>query len=196
MKKLKELEIIKEIQPLAFKAQSLEINNPESLKEATSILSRLNKLNDSVDEERSKVLRPLLEATKAERARWKPAEEYYKSAIEAIRLKMTQYQTNLVQENKAKEEAIASRIGEGKGSYKFETAVRKIENLPTIEKETATEEGLVQFREKKQLKVTDITLIPDLYWRINEELILNDLKNGLPVPGVEIEIIQVPVNYR
>lgn len=192
----KDLQIIEEIKPLATEAESIQITDNDSLKEATSLLSRLNKFNDSIEEEKNKVLTPLLEATKQERARWKPAESYYKSGIEAIRSKMAIYQTNLVNSTKSKENLIASRIAPGKGNLTLETAIKKIEALPTIEKETATEEGLVQFREKKQLKITNLSNIPDLYWHVSEDMLLEDLKKGFIIPGAEIEIIQVPVNYR
>jgi hypothetical protein len=192
----KELQIAKKLAPLAEQANTLEITDQSSLKEATSILSQLNKFNDDIDHEESKVLDPLKEAMKAEKARWKPAKDYYKAGIEAIRLKMATYQTNLVNSTKEKEQKIVSRIGQGRGKLTIESAVKQIESIPQIEKETATEEGLVQFRERKQLKVTDLSLIPDYYWQINEDLLLEDLKAGKDIPGAEIEIVQVPVNFR
>ena len=72
----------------------------------------------------------------------------------------------------------------------------KLDALHVPEKEIATDQGLVQFREKKQLKITDLSLIPEEYWHINENEILADLKKDIAVPGAELETIQVPVNYR
>lgn len=188
--------LVKELAPLATQAESLSITNPDSLKVATSLLSRLNKLNDDITEEKEKVTRPLNEALEAERSRWKPAEQYYKTAIEAIRLKMTEYQTNLIHTNKVKEESITSRIAPGKGNLSFETAVKKLEELPTADKTTSTEEGSVTFVEKKILKVTDLSLIPDEYWLINEPLLLEDLKKGLTISGAELDTIFTPRNIR
>lgn len=196
MKKSKELEIIKEIQPLANKAENLEIIDSASLKEVTSLLSRLNKLNDAVDEERSKVLKPLLEATKQERLRWKPAEQYYQTAIEAIRSKMTIYQTQAIKAKQEAEHSIVSRIAPGKGNLSLDTAVKRIESLPTIEKVISTDEGSVTFVETKILKVTDLSIIPEEYWHINEKELLADLKKGMTIPGVELDTIQTLRNTR
>ncbi len=109
---------------------------------------------------------------------------------------MSVYQTEQVRIQKQEADRIASRVGEGKGKLKVETAVKKIAELPVAQKEIATNIGLVQFRETKVLKITDINLIPDRYWIIDEKAILNDLKAGIEVAGAMVETIQTPVNYR
>lgn len=182
--------------PLAEQAETIVISDQKSLTEATEILSRLNHFNDQIEDESNKVLAPLKEAMSAEKARWKPAITYYKAGIEAIRLKIATYQTNLTNSLKAKEQAITDRIGQGKGKLSVDTAISKLEALPTIQKTTSTEAGTVQFREKQTLKVTDITKITINYFDLNEARLLADLKLGKLIPGAEIEIIQVPVNYR
>lgn len=192
----KETQIVKLLEPLADQANFLIIHTTTDLKEATSILSRLNKLNDDIELESNKVLIPLKEAEKAEKARWKLPKQYYTEAIASIRLKMAEYQTNLVNQQKAEEQAIVGRIAPGKGHISLETAIKKMEALSKIDKTTSTEEGSVTFVETKKLKVLDISVIPELYWHINEELLLEDLKAGVIIPGVEIEIIQSPRNIR
>lgn len=200
MKKLQaatDLQIIKkQLFLLADTALHLEINSDTALKEAVSILSQLNQFNDKIVEEREKVTKPLNEALKAERARWKPTELQNTQAIEAIRSKMTIYQTNLINTRKAEEDAIVRRVGDGKWHIKLETAVNRIEALEVVEKEHATEEGLVQFRATPTLKVTDITKIAREYFDLNEGKLLKDLKAGKLVEGAEIEITQTPINYR
>jgi len=54
----------------------------------------------------------------------------------------------------------------------------------------------VQFREKKTLKVTDITKIPHEYFDLNETRLLEALKAGTFTPGAEIEIVLIPYNLR
>lgn len=191
-----ENEIIKELVPLEEQAKQIEITSPETLAYAVSILSILNKLNDRITEEKERVTKPLNEALKAERSRWKPAETRNQTLIDAIRLKMTSYQTALVNSTKVQQESITARIAPGKGNLSLNTAIKKLESLPEVSKEVPTEEGLVQFREKQALKVNDISSIDDMYFDLNETRLLADLKAGKIVPGAEIEIIQVPVNYR
>ncbi len=186
----------KKIVPLVEEAKVHEIVNDVSMVEAVQILSRMNKIIDKVKEEKEKVTKPLNQALKAERERWSPVESIYEEGIEVLREKMSVYQTEQVRIQKQEADRIASRVGEGKGKLKVETAVKKIAELPVAQKEIATNIGLVQFRETKVLKITDINLIPDRYWIIDEKAILNDLKAGIEVAGATVETIQTPVNYR
>jgi hypothetical protein len=144
--------------------------------------------------EKEKVTKPLNEALRAERARFKPLETLYNDAIGAIRAKMIKYQTELIRTQREAQEKIASKLASG--YLKPETAVSKLEAIPEVSKEHATEAGLVQFREIQRLKVNDITKIAKEYFDLNEQRLLKALKDGTLVEGAEIEIIQTPVNYR
>lgn len=182
------------ITPIAEQAKEITISNDTELKQAVEILSTLNQYNDKITEEKEKVTKPLNEALKAERARWKPLETMYEEAITSIRSKMTSYQTALVLKQKAEEQKIADRIS--KGTLKIETGIKKLEKIVPVEKEHATEKGLVQFRSTQTLKVTDLTKIPLEYFNLNESKLLKALKEGKQVDGAEIEVIQTPINYR
>lgn len=188
--------IKKELSPLIEKAKSLEIKDEASLSTATEVLSKLNSISDRIDEEKAKVLDPLNAARKAEMARWKPLEVIYDEAIDAVRLGMSLYQTKVVNDRKQAEEAIAARIGSGKGKIKLETAVSKIEELDTPTEKVSTESGSIKFRDVQKLKIISRAMIPVQYWIVDEEMVLQALKEGHIVPGAHIEIIQVPVNYR
>ena len=188
--------IKKQIIPVIEDALTLKIKSQADLVTATEILSKLNKFVDKVTEEKEKVTRPLNEALKAERARWKPIENQYTEAIETVRKLMTDYQTNLVKQQKEEEMKIAARIGEGKGKLRIETAVKKLDAITKAEKEYAKTEGLVQFAEQKVLKITDLSLIPRQYLIVDEKAVLEALKAGQSVPGAELDTIQVPRNYR
>lgn len=192
----KEITIAKEVSPVVGRAMELEIVDGETMKVGVELLSRLNQFNDKIVAEKERVTKPLNEALKAERSRWKPIETQNGEAIDHIREEMSKYQTEQVRKQKEEEAKIAARVGEGKGKLKIETAVRKIEEIEVADKEVATDAGLVQFREKKQLKITDATKIPKIYWTIDEDMLFEALKKGEVVEGAEIEILQVPVNYR
>lgn len=186
----------KSLAPIAEQAQTLEIVSADTLKTGVEILSQLNNFNDKIVEEREKVTKPLNEALKAERGRWKPLQTMYETAIESLRTKMSQYQTNLVKAQKEAEAKIAARVGEGKGHLKIETAVAKLADIKTPEKEVSTDKGLVQFVNTPTLKITDATKIPDEYYELNESKLLIDLKAGKSIAGCEIKIIQTVRNYR
>lgn len=172
------------------------IQTKKDMVAATELLSQANKYLKAVIEEKEKVTKPLNEALKAERARFKPLETKLEGMIAAIRANMSTYQTAEVA--RAREEAakIAARIGEGKGKLKVETAVNKIENIETADESVSTDSGMVKFREDKVLKITDEEKIPRKFLLVDEKAVLAALKNGEKVPGAEIEIKLVPVNYR
>lgn len=192
----KVLVLQKKIVPIVREAEDLEIEVQDDMKGAVEILSQLNNFNDQITTEKEKVTKPLNEALKAERNRWKPIETMYADAIEGLREKMSVFQTRMEKERKAKEIAIASRIKSGKGNLSLEKGVEKIDALEKVEKEVATDVGLVQFREKKVLKITDPSLISMEYYMINEEKLLKALIEGKVVAGAEIDVKQIPVNYR
>ena len=186
--------IEKNLSPLAEKATNLQIKDDTTMKTGVELLSQLNQINDRITQEKDKVLKPLLEATKQERARWKPAEAQNQTAIDTIRAEMTRYQTAITKQKQIDEQKIASKVSSG--YIKLDTAVTKIEALPEISKNIATDSGDVQFREKKQLLITNIDEIPREYMLPDEMALLRDLKAGKTIDGVTLETIQIPINYR
>lgn len=186
--------IQKQIVPIAERAIAMKIATTKDMVEATEILSQLNKINDKIIQEKEKVTVPLNQALKAERNRWKPAEEKYTEAIQAIRDEMENYQTELVRIEREKQQKIADRVA--RGTLKVETAIRKLDEVETPETEIATTAGLVQFAEVKVLKIVDDSLIPREYLIVDEKAILDALKAGKVVPGAELETKQQVRNYR
>lgn len=186
----------KTIAPIVAEATALVIKDEDDMFKATELLSKLNKVNDRITEEKEKVTVPLNEALSAERARWKPTELMYKKGIDYLRSQLSIYQTAKVRAAKKEETKIASRMGEGRGKLSVETAVRKIGEIDQPEKRVETTEGMVSFRTDKVLKVVDESLIPRKYLKVDEEAVLAALVGGQDVPGAVVEEIQVPINKR
>lgn len=186
--------IEKTITPIAEQATSITISNDVELKQAVEILSTLNSYNDKITEEKEKVTKPLNEALKAERARWKPLETMYEQAITAIRSKMTVYQTALVAKQKAEEQKIADKIS--KGTLKIETGIKKLEKIVPVTTTVNTNSGSVKFREVKRFRVVDINKLPKEYIMANEEMIKVSMECGNELPGVEYYTEQIPYNRR
>jgi hypothetical protein len=182
--------------PIIERGLSIEIDNQATMAEATEILSQVNKNLDRIKAEKEKVLAPLREAANAEKARWEPLETMFKPVVERLRGLMGAYQTALIAKQKAEQTAIASRVGEGKGKLKPETAIRKLGEIDTVETKVEADSGALSFREKKVLKIVDEKMVPDQYWIIDEDAVMKALKEGTEVPGAEIEIQQIPVNKR
>jgi hypothetical protein len=186
----------KEVATLVIKAQELAITDPKGMEEATVFLSNLNKANDKITKEKEKVTKPLNAALKAERERWKPIETKLSDAIALVRRAMTTYQTKAVAEQRAQEDKIVNRVGEGKGKFTTETAVRKIEEIAVPEETVATEQGSVQFRSVQKFEIMDFTLLTDEYKLADETKIREAMKRGTVVPGVRYYEEQVPYNTR
>lgn len=194
---LRVVEYRREVTPLVERAQAItELTTDAQVVEATEVLSNLNRTLDAVEAEKEKVLKPLREAAKAEKARWAPIEEMFSAGVAHLRGLLSEYQTRKVKEKEVEEKRILDRVGEGRGYIKPETAIAKLEEMQTPAEKVVAESGALSFRESKQLKVTDPALVPDEYWMIDEKALLADLKKGISVPGAEIEVIQVPVNKR
>jgi hypothetical protein len=192
----KEIEIKKEVSPLVAKAQAVTIMSADDMKEATVLLSVVNKKLDAITAEEEKVTKPLNEALKAERARWSPMKTILKDAVSVLRTKMSAYQTAETKRAQEEKARIASRIGDGKGKIKMETAVRKLDEVDSPDTKVQTDAGALTFRATPTLKITDTHAIPREYLVVDEKKLLDALKAGVSVPGAEIEVIQVPVNRR
>lgn len=192
-----EIEVLKEeIHPVVAEAKGLVIKDSEGMKVATVLLSKLNKFNDRVVEEREKVTKPLNEALRAERARWKPIETVNEEAIGIVREKMSEYQTAELKRQREEEAKIANRVGDGKGKIKIETAMKKMDEIKKVDESVNTDEGKVKFREDRVLKITDVNKIPREYMVVDEKKVLLALKLGTSVPGAEVIIKMVPLNFR
>lgn len=181
---------------LVTRAETLEINSPETVTEGTEMLSQINKYLDKIKKEKEKVLKPLRESANAEKARWKPYEDAVKPIMEELRKKLSAYQTAQIKKQREEEAKIAERMKPGKGNFKADTAIRKLENVERPEDKVETDSGKLGFREKKVLKITDEKKVPNKFWIIDEKALLDALKKGEKVPGAEIDIEMVPVNSR
>lgn len=185
---------VKEVSPLLAQAESFDIKDPKSLEQAMEFLSNLNAKLDQVVDSRETITKPLNEALKQARLKYKPIETTLESAIDVIRDKMSAYATEIDNERKKEEQRIQDKLENGKMS--IPTALKKIETLDSVPGTVSSNSGSVSFRPVEKLKIVDPLLVPRQYLTINEKAVLDDLKNGVKVAGCEIEVIQVAVNRR
>jgi archaellum component FlaC len=190
------IKISKEAKPLIQQLEGLKIKDEKSLTLATELLSQANTLIKASKEERKSKTAPLEQQIDEIEIQYTPTEDALSSLIKKIRADMGTYQTEAVKIREAKEDAISNRVGDGKGKFKAETAISKIEELDKPVGKVKTQSGSLSFRADKILKITDQTKIPRGYMLPDESRILSDLKKGINIPGCEIEVIQVPINRR
>jgi hypothetical protein len=188
--------IEKEISPALAKAQALEITNEKTITTAAELLSTLNIQLDKITAEKERVTKPLNEALKAERSRWKPIETVLDEAVTIIRKKMTVYQTAQKAEADAEEARIAARVKPGTGNLTAETAVKKMEEIERPAVTVSAASGAIKFVSVRVFEVMDLSLVPLDYHLANEVAIRKAMIAGIELPGVKYETIQRPSNYR
>lgn len=182
------------IAPIVAVANGLEIVDNVSMKVAVETLSEINKRLDFVVEWKEKKTKPLNEALKVIRAETKPIETELENAKENLRTKMTIFQTEQVRVQKEEQAKIADRVSHG--TLKIETGVKKLSEIDVVEKEVATDAGLVQFAEVKCFEVTNLASVPVDYILPNEVAIRNAMKLGKEIAGVRYYVEMQPRNYR
>lgn len=195
MKTDKSIIIQAETAPLLVKACEFSIKSADDMTEASEMLSRLNQANDKITAEKERITKPLNEALKAERSRWKPLELKLEEAITKIRTEMTDYQTEQVRLDKIEEKKIADKLASGE-IKKTTTAVKHMAAIYRPEQKVVVASGSVKFKPMPFLKITSEAQIPRDYFKLDEKMLLDDLKLGKQIPGAEIEIRQIPVNSR
>lgn len=188
--------IEKEISPIVAKAQALTIKDEKSMTGGAELLSTLNLRLDKIVEEKEKITKPLNEALKVERARWKPFETVLDEAISLIRKKMGTYHTEQTRLANEEEARIVARVGEGKGHLKAETAVRQMEDIDRPAGAVAAASGMVKFKTVKVFEVMDLTMLPIEYHLANEVAIRKAMNAGIELAGVKYSTEQRPDNYR
>lgn len=200
----KEPTIKKEIAVLEDKIKTFSITTVDDMPKATELLSILNKNLKQLTEEKEKITKPMNEALKEVRGRYKPMETILEEGIAMIRKAMSDFQTAQRKAELVEEQKIASRLGEGSGKFKAETVIKKIDALEKAPEIHATSQGMVKFRTDKRLKITDTEAIKKYiiatgdfsFIHINEKELFEYLKLGHVVPGAEVEEIQTPINIR
>lgn len=193
----KEIEIAKPVQTIVTKVKTeYKIASADDMTKASEWRVQLKAELKALTTHKETKTKPMNAALAAVRADYKPFETQLETALAIIDRAMSSYQTAETRRVQEEEAKIAARVGDGKGKLQAETAVRKMDEIEKPETKVAVTGGATAFRPHQQLKVTDMTKIPQQYFDLNESRLLLALKNGSVVPGAEIEIVQIPVNAR
>lgn len=192
----------KETAPVVKLAENLQVMDEESKTKAATMLNNLKDVQKRVVSYKEAKTKPLNQALKVIRDETREIEGALTTAIETTRSKLNAYQTEQKRIADKKAEDIAARVGEGKGKFTAETAVRKIDELDKPSQSVATGAGEVKFRNVKKLVITDRQLMlrwlaenkPDML-EVSERAVLDLLKVNMPVLGAHIEEVQEAASY-
>ena len=180
----KQLEICKaEVDELVHPANILTIASAEENAVATEYKAKLNLLGKRIKQEKESATKPINEALRRIRSWWDPLEDKVSAEDDRVGVLLLTYKRAVEDEARKKEAQIAARVE--KGTMRLDTAEKKIDALPQIQKTTHTTAGQVQFRKIPQMRIVDESLIPDNYWVIDQVSLRRDVIAGVVVPGAE-----------
>lgn len=186
MIKKQELAIQEQINPIIARVSHMSINTPEDMVSATSELSQLNVYLDKMTEEKEKLTRPINEALKEIRSRYKPTELLLDEAIATIKKKMGSYQQKALAEQQKAEQKIADKVASG--YIKIDTAIKKLENIDTVDEKITTDAGAVSFRTVQKFECMDVVMLAEedggFFVTPNDTKIREAMKNGRTLKGV------------
>lgn len=180
----------RQVTTISNQAGELFIDSKESLAQATDILSKIKTASKDVKNRKEEITKPLNEALKSARSFFKPLEDDLATAERTIKGKMLDYSNEV--ERKAAEEAAKLEKRVEKGTMRVDTAMRKMDEIETVDSQVKGESGAIQFRTVRNIKIVDPTKIP-LKYLMNEKVLAaisaavrTDVLNGTKVDGVEI----------
>ena len=176
------------------KVEALVITTRKDMEGAVELLSLLNRYLDELTEEREKVTKPLNEALRNERARFKPREVELEAMIAKIREQMGRYQSAQLRLKKIEEDKIAKQLSDGK--ITFDEASKIMGEGDEVDDKIESKSGSVAFRVDKVLKIVNTKKIPREYLVADEKRILEDLKKGIEIAGCTLEERQTVINRR
>lgn len=172
------------------RANDLVIDSNDSLAAATDILKQVKDAGKVVKARKEEITKPLNDALKSARSLFKPIESDLETGERIIKDKMLDYENEV--ESKRAEEAAKLEQRVEKGTMRVDTAMRKMDDLETVDSQVKGAKGSVQFRTVRKVKIVDPTKIP-LKYLMNEKVldairasVSTDVLNGTKVDGVEI----------
>lgn len=181
----KELKVVEgNINTSFTKAESLEITSDESLKLATDELSGIKTYAKALKVEKEKLTKPAREIVKWAQERFRPLEDSLKNAEIYIKTKMLAYNKKKDEAAQKKEEAIAGRVE--RGTMKFETGVRKMDEVEKAETTTRGDVGKVTTRKVKKVEITNPELLPREYLIPDTVRIRKDALADVEIAGVRV----------
>ncbi len=177
------------------RANDITIDSQESLASAADILKAVKDAGKVVKGEKEKITKPLNDALKNARDLFRPIEDDLKTGERIIKDKMVDYEAEIEAKRAAEAAKLEARVE--KGTMRTDTAMRKMDDLETVDSTVKGAKGSVNFREVRKVKIVDPTKIP-LKYLANEKVIdairaavSTDVLNGTKVEGVEIVIEKV-----
>jgi hypothetical protein len=163
------------------------VTNDAEYAEASDKTKKIKEIKNHLEELKAEFVKPAKDIIEKARARYDEKIKRCEMIEKIIKDGAKKYYIQKEDERKKKEDEIAKKLEEGK--IKTETAVRRIEKLPEVQKTVRTDESGLQVKKRRVPIIEDPSKIPHEFWEINEPMVrkaaLARDKAGLPqIPGV------------
>lgn len=165
-------------------ANELVIASDQDLPVATELLAKIKQVGKLIKERKEEITKPLNAALASARELFKPIETSHADAEAIIKRKVLAYQDKVEAERAAAAAKLAARVE--KGTMRTDTAMRKMEELPEVQKKTATAGGTLSTRVIKKVHIVDESLLPREYLLPDNVKINKAALAGVVIPGVEV----------
>lgn len=162
-------------------AEKISIRDQESYKKATEMLVDVVGAEKRKDAEKDKMIKPLNQALRVERERWKPLEAIIEKVKSLLKTKMREY----IDEVEMEERKIQQKFDEGK-IKKESTLQRKLDELPPVPAKVVSDSGASSVSKVRKVVIENESLIPREYLVVDMVKLRRDVLSGKEVPGAKI----------
>jgi len=166
------------------------VDNEKDLKSVAEKIKGVILLKKFITEQKGKYTAPAKEIIAKAREQYDPYIKECENAEETLKGRAKTYMLEQERIGKIEENRIAARVE--KGTLKPETAMKKMEALPEVQKTVRSDTGsALRMSKRKVAKIENPDIVPDEYWvidevRVRREALDRDKKGLPPIPGVVI----------
>lgn len=190
MQELNLTPIKRQVTTAVNKANDLSIDSQESLVAATDILSSIKTAGKLIKGRKEEITKPLNDALKSARDLFRPLEDDLSTGERIIKSKMLDYENEIEEKRAAEAAKLEARVE--KGTMRTDTAMRKMDDLETVDSTITGTKGKSSFRTVRVVKLVDVSKVP-LKYLMNEKVqaalvtaARDDVLNGTRVEGFAI----------
>ena len=181
----KEISVYREqVSEFEAKAQDLKITNEDELKVAVEMSVELKEFGSKIKKLKESITKPANEILKNARSFFNPVEDKYDNALKVTNQKIIDYSEKVRLAGEKKENKIAEKVDAGEMTA--EAAEKKLDKIKTVENTVVADNGGVQFRTVRKVRIVNVHLLPAIYLMPNEVAIRRDALGGTVIPGVEV----------
>jgi IS30 family transposase len=178
------VEAKKQVTFVQQKANELVIETEADMAKGSDLLDAVKKVEKMIIEKKETITRPLMSALANARDLFRPLENAHAEAKKTIKAKMLAF----TEKEEARIEAEKARIiaRAEKGTYRVDTAVKKLEETGEAARSFSGSTGKTSIRQVTKVRIVDESLIPREYLVPDMPAITEAvLRKKIAVPGVE-----------